>query len=47
MEDIIMNKKNIETFEELINQANYSFIRKFICDSDAKYHGDRNHQGGF
>ena len=39
MEDIIMNKKNIETFEELINQANYSFIEKLNCDFDAKYHG--------
>jgi hypothetical protein len=33
-------KKNIETFEEFINQANYSFLENLNCDPDAKYSGD-------
>ena len=35
-----MNKKNIETFEELSNLSNYSFINTLNCDPDAKYSGD-------
>lgn len=34
------NNKNIETFEELINLSDYSFINTLNCDPDAKYHGD-------
>lgn len=35
-----MNKKNIETFEELSNLSNYSFINTLNCDPNAKYSGD-------
>ena len=34
------NNKNIETFEELINLSDYSFINTLNYDPDAKYHGD-------
>lgn len=34
------NNKNIETFEELINLSDYSFINTLNCDPDAQYHGD-------
>ena len=32
--------KNIETFQELINLSNYSFIEKLNSDPDAKFNGD-------
>ncbi|MBD3830622.1 MAG: YdiU family protein [Arcobacter sp.] len=35
-----MNKKNIETFEELINLSDYSFVNSLNSDPDAKYSGD-------
>jgi len=35
-----MNKNNIETFEELINLSDYSFINNLNSDPDAKYNGD-------
>ncbi len=35
-----MNKKNIETFEELSNLCDYSFINKLHSDPDAKFNGD-------
>ena len=43
MENIIMKKntnKNIETFEELVNLSDYSFIEKLNSDPDAKFNGD-------
>ncbi len=33
-------KKNIETFEELANYANYSFVEKLNNDPDEKYNGE-------
>ena len=35
-----MNKKNIETFEELSNLCDYSFVNKLNSDPDAKFNGD-------
>lgn len=32
--------KNIETFEELVNLSDYSFVNKLNCDPDAKYNED-------
>jgi uncharacterized protein YdiU (UPF0061 family) len=32
--------KNIETFEELVNLSDYSFIEKLNSDPDAKFNGD-------
>src|SRR5574344_4822 len=43
MENIMINennKKNIETFGELINLSDYSFIENLNSDPDAKYNGD-------
>ena len=34
------NNKNIETFEELINLSDYSFINTLNCDPDEKFNGD-------
>ena len=34
------NKKNIETFEELINLSDYSFIKNLNSDPDSKKNGD-------
>ncbi|HKM18669.1 MAG TPA: protein adenylyltransferase SelO family protein [Aliarcobacter sp.] len=34
------NKKNIETFDELANLGDYSFIENLNSDPDAKYNGD-------
>ncbi|PRM88474.1 protein adenylyltransferase SelO family protein [Aliarcobacter cryaerophilus] len=34
------NKKNIETFDELINLSDYSFIENLNSDPNAKYNGD-------
>lgn len=36
----MINKKNIETFEEFINQASYSFIKNLNSDPDTKYNND-------
>jgi serine/tyrosine/threonine adenylyltransferase len=35
-----MNKKNIETFEELSNLSNYSFVNKLNSDPDSKQNED-------
>ena len=35
-----MNKKTIETFEELINLSDYSFTGTLNSDPDAKFNGD-------
>jgi len=43
MENIIMKKnsnKNIETFEELSNLGDYSFIKNLNCDPNSKLNGD-------
>ena len=43
MENIMIKKntnKNIETFEELANLSDYSFINKLNSDPDAKYNAD-------
>ena len=32
--------KNIETFEELRNLSDYSFVNKLNCDPDAKFNED-------
>ena len=32
--------KNIETFQELVNSSDYSFIEKLNSDPDAKFNGD-------
>ncbi|QNM89280.1 YdiU family protein [Aliarcobacter cryaerophilus] len=37
------NKKNIETFGELINLSDYSFIENLNSDPDAKYNGDNKY----
>ncbi|MGJ0313252.1 protein adenylyltransferase SelO family protein [Aliarcobacter cryaerophilus] len=37
------NKKNIETFDELINLSDYSFIENLNSDPDAKHNGDNKY----
>ncbi|MCT7496537.1 protein adenylyltransferase SelO family protein [Aliarcobacter cryaerophilus] len=37
------NKKNIETFGELINLSDYSFIENLNSDPDAKHNGDNKY----
>ena len=37
------NKQNIETFGELINLSDYSFIENLNSDPDAKYNGDNKY----
>ena len=35
-----MNNNSIETFQELINLSDYSFVNKLNKDPDSKYSGD-------
>ncbi len=34
------SKKYVETFDELVKLADYSFMNNLVCDPDAKYSND-------